>query len=46
MFYDYRNEKLVLMVKTHKEIDSFILLVKNENYKLNSRDEQPDAERS
>lgn len=46
MFYDYSYEKLVLMVKTHKEINSFILLVKNENDKLNSRDEQPEAERS
>lgn len=46
MFYDYRYEKIVLMVKTHKEIDSCILLVKNENDKLNSRDEEPEAERS
>lgn len=46
MFYDYRYEKLVLMEKTHKEIDSFILLVKNKNDKLNFRDEQPEAERS
>lgn len=46
MFYDYHYEKIVLMVKTHKEIDSFILLVKNENEKVNPRDELPEAERS